>query len=85
MAHKSIFCLRPGLGVAMVVTNTFIAGYYAVIICWCMYFFFASMATEVPWAHCDNWWNTELCITPEQSANLSGQYAVLQSIRRYTT
>jgi hypothetical protein len=62
-----------GLGVAMVATNTMIAGYYAVIICWCMYFFFASMAASVPWAECTNWWNTELCVTPEQTANLTGR------------
>ena len=48
-----------------------------------MYFFFASMAAEVPWANCDNWWNTELCVTPDQAANISRNYTYSIVINLY--
>lgn len=58
----------------MVLVNTMICIYYNVIIAWSLYYFFASMNSEVPWAGCDNWWNTIYCAPPELLANISGIY-----------
>ena len=29
---------------------------------WCIYYIFASFATELPWASCGNQWNTHTCL-----------------------
>ncbi|KAJ8305092.1 hypothetical protein KUTeg_017355, partial [Tegillarca granosa] len=50
-----------GLGFAMVIVTAFIALYYCVIIAWCLYFFFSSMTSSLPWSSCDNPWNTCTC------------------------
>ena len=36
--------------------------YYNIIIAWCLYYLFLSMAKDVPWKSCGNWWNTENCL-----------------------
>ena len=49
----------------MVITNTIIGLYYNVIIAWSIYYFFASMTSELPWTYCSNWWNTDNCYTSD--------------------
>ena len=49
----------------MVTTSTIIALYYNVIIAWSIYYFFASMTSDLPWTDCDNWWNSEQCFTSD--------------------
>lgn len=53
--------LMKGLGFAMITVSMGIALYYVVIIAWCLYYFFASMTSYLPWQDCDNNWNTCLC------------------------
>ena len=74
MNTKSTSCLLnstskwhyfPGLGYAMVIVNTLVALYYNVIIAWAIYYFFASMTSQLPWTHCDNGWNTDHCFTSD--------------------
>ena len=36
--------------------------YYNIIIAWCLYYLFLSMAKDVPWKSCGNWWNTDKCL-----------------------
>ena len=67
-------CVLLGLGYAMVITNTIIGLYYNVIIAWSIYYFFASMTSELPWTFCDNGWNTAQCFTNEFiKSNCTGQ------------
>ena len=49
----------------MVTTSTIIALYYNVIIAWSIYYFFASMTSDLPWTDCDNWWNSAQCFTSD--------------------
>ncbi|WAR31682.1 SC6A5-like protein [Mya arenaria] len=44
-----------------VLITTCIIIYYNVIVSYCIYFFFASMTANLPWADCENDWNTCLC------------------------
>ena len=37
--------------------------YYNIIIAWCLYYLFLSMAKDVPWKSCGNWWNTPKCLS----------------------
>ncbi|XP_063412861.1 sodium- and chloride-dependent glycine transporter 2-like [Mytilus trossulus] len=69
-----VFRINPalkGLGFSMIIVSSLIAIYYAVIIAYCIYFFFASMAAEVPWKYCDNSWNTCACQDGYQTFNFS--------------
>ena len=36
--------------------------YYNVLIAYSLFFLFASITDELPWARCDNKWNTKYCI-----------------------
>lgn len=43
--------------------------YYNIIIAWCLYYLFLSMAKDVPWKSCGNWWNTDKCLAGPIPAN----------------
>ena len=51
-----------GIGYAMVALTSVVALYYNVIIAWALYYMAMSFTGVLPWATCDNWWNTENCI-----------------------
>ncbi|XP_060063257.1 sodium- and chloride-dependent glycine transporter 1-like [Ylistrum balloti] len=67
-----VWSLNPslkGLGMCLVIVPAIIAIYYNVVIAYCIYFFFASMTSSLPWVACDNTWNT--CDCNDGSLNLS--------------
>lgn len=39
-----------------------VAIYYNMIIAYVLFYLFASLTSDLPWQHCGNWWNTELCL-----------------------
>ena len=51
-------CFAAGVGGAMFLVSFFVSIYYNVIIAWTFFYFFASFTTDLPWASCDNEWNT---------------------------
>lgn len=53
-----------GVGYASVILSFWLNIYYIVVICWALFYFFMSLRAELPWGTCDNWWNTETCISP---------------------
>ncbi|CAM1329309.1 DAT (predicted) [Pycnogonum litorale] len=53
--------LLKGVGCSVVMIAFYVDFYYNVIIAWCLYFFFASWTKNLPWAHCNNEWNTDRC------------------------
>ncbi|XP_076087940.1 sodium- and chloride-dependent glycine transporter 1-like [Mytilus galloprovincialis] len=59
-----------GLGVTMLAISSLVSIYYAVIIAYCTYFFFASMQPEVPWKYCDEAWSTCNCRDGTQNDSL---------------
>jgi len=65
-----------GIGVAAFITNTVIGLYYNIVICWIIYYFFASMTSVLPWARCDHSWNTEYCVTSRELSNITGNYTL---------
>ena len=61
----------PGVGVAMVLVTVYVNLYYNILVAYILYYFFASMASEVPWANCENAWNTFRCVPISMYANKS--------------
>ncbi|XP_041374231.1 sodium- and chloride-dependent glycine transporter 1-like [Gigantopelta aegis] len=66
MGPLSIWAINPlfkGLGYTMVILSGVISIYYNVVVAQCIYFFFASLTSTLPWISCDNPWNTCHCIS----------------------
>ncbi|KAJ8272325.1 hypothetical protein COCON_G00111840 [Conger conger] len=57
---KAIPALQ-GCGIAMLIISVLIAIYYNIIMCWTLYYLFASLKGSLPWANCKNTWNTLDC------------------------
>ncbi|KAI2662900.1 Sodium- and chloride-dependent glycine transporter 2 [Labeo rohita] len=57
---KAIPALQ-GCGIAMLIISVLIAIYYNIIMCWTLYYLFASLKETLPWATCNNEWNTVEC------------------------
>lgn len=53
--------LFQGVGFASMMVSFLVCVYYNIIIAWCLYYLFLSMAKDVPWKSCGNWWNTDKC------------------------
>lgn len=45
----------------MLIISVLIAIYYNIIMCWTLYYLFASLKGSLPWANCRNDWNTVEC------------------------
>ncbi|KAL4218936.1 hypothetical protein ACF0H5_021523 [Mactra antiquata] len=50
-----------GVGMSVVLILACIIVYYNVIVAYCIYYFFASMTSKLPWTDCYNEWNTCKC------------------------
>ncbi|XP_071797325.1 sodium- and chloride-dependent GABA transporter 1-like [Asterias amurensis] len=56
--------LFKGIGLASVVIVTLLNIYYNVILAWALYYMFMSFTSVLPWSHCNNPFNTDLCKDP---------------------
>jgi solute carrier family 6 amino acid transporter-like protein 5/7/9/14 len=66
------FCpFFKGTGYVMVMMCILCCYYYNQLIVYIMYYLFASMTSELPWATCDNEWNTPNCVPviPRKNSN----------------
>ncbi|XP_063800228.1 sodium- and chloride-dependent glycine transporter 2 [Pseudophryne corroboree] len=57
---KAIPALQ-GCGIAMLIISVLIAVYYNIIMCYTIFYLFASLVYTLPWASCVNPWNTPDC------------------------
>lgn len=62
LAVWKISPLFKGAGAAMLLIVGLVAIYYNMIIAYVLFYLFASLTSNLPWEHCGNWWNTELCL-----------------------
>lgn len=51
----------PGLGYGQLFMSVYVSIFYNVVLAYCLYFFFASFTSRLPWIGCSNSWNTRLC------------------------
>uniref|UniRef100_A0A5F9DW48 Solute carrier family 6 member 7 n=1 Tax=Oryctolagus cuniculus TaxID=9986 RepID=A0A5F9DW48_RABIT len=61
LAVWKISPLFKGAGAAMLLIVGLVAIYYNMIIAYVLFYLFASLTSNLPWEHCGNWWNTDLC------------------------
>ncbi|MEE6478512.1 hypothetical protein FKM82_011865 [Ascaphus truei] len=62
LAVWKISPLFKGVGMGMLLIVALVAIYYNMIIAYVLFYLFASLTNSLPWEHCGNWWNTELCL-----------------------
>ncbi|KAK7582127.1 hypothetical protein V9T40_013572 [Parthenolecanium corni] len=69
-----VFKISPifkGVGYAAAVMSCWMNMYYIVVLAWAVYYFFASIGTDLPWRTCNNLWNTKTCVSPIDRLNLN--------------
>ncbi|KAI1899701.1 hypothetical protein AGOR_G00064480 [Albula goreensis] len=74
-AWRKICPLFGGLGYASQVIILHGCVYYIIILAWALFYLVQSFNQELPWAHCNNTWNTGACLPLDGSnlaANVSG-------------
>ncbi|XP_070552978.1 sodium- and chloride-dependent glycine transporter 2-like isoform X2 [Ptychodera flava] len=73
--------LFKGIGYAMVILSSLVAIYYNVVMCWAVYFTFASFTAlpSLPWVGCMNDWNTETCYDDRDVNATIGENATVTS------
>ncbi|GFS19354.1 sodium- and chloride-dependent glycine transporter 1-like [Elysia marginata] len=68
-----------GVGIGMLLCSGIVCIYYNVIIAWTLYYLFSSFRAILPWSHCDNSWNDELCIDENFNATKHAMAAMNES------
>ncbi|ELT92641.1 hypothetical protein CAPTEDRAFT_140091, partial [Capitella teleta] len=72
LSPLSVWKMSPlfkGIGWGMIIVSTIVTVYYNIIITWVLYFLAKSFTNQLPWATCDNWWNTDFCFDRTQNAS----------------
>ena len=75
--YNILKCTLPnvGIGYGMLMLSLYIGIYYNILISWSFFYLFSSFTSSLPWATCDNDWNTAACSREqeqEQPRNNSG-------------
>ncbi|XP_055870771.1 sodium-dependent proline transporter-like [Biomphalaria glabrata] len=60
-----------GLGYTMVILSGIISIYYNVVVATAIFYFFASMQSQLPWSSCGNYWNTCSCRARNMTTELT--------------
>ncbi|XP_060516213.1 sodium-dependent noradrenaline transporter-like [Cylas formicarius] len=81
--------LFKGVGFCAVLVAFYVSFYYNVILAWALYYLGSSISAELPWMHCNNTWNTELCwetrMMNESGRNLTGlSNETISKMTKYT-
>ena len=56
-----------GLGYGMLVVRQLVNVYYVIICAWAFFYLFAGFQSDLPWASCEEEWNTKDCYTKEDN------------------
>ncbi|XP_010900342.1 sodium- and chloride-dependent betaine transporter [Esox lucius] len=69
---RSLCPLAEGVGRAELLILIYDSIIYLVILAWTLFYLVFSFSSQLPWASCDNSWNTDQCVdftSPNQTAN----------------
>ncbi|XP_039189400.1 sodium- and chloride-dependent betaine transporter-like [Crotalus tigris] len=61
-AWRKICPIFEGIGYASQVIESYLNIYYIVILSWALFYLFNSFSAVLPWANCNNYWNSEYCV-----------------------
>ncbi|XP_042693745.1 sodium- and chloride-dependent betaine transporter-like [Centrocercus urophasianus] len=61
-AWRKICPIFEGIGYSSQVIETYLNIYYIIILSWALFYLFSSFTTVLPWASCNNPWNSDLCV-----------------------
>ncbi|GAA6101057.1 sodium- and chloride-dependent GABA transporter 3-like, partial [Tachysurus ichikawai] len=70
---RKICPLAEGVGYASQVIQLYGCMCYIIILAWALLYLVLSFKSPLPWASCDNTWNTNSCITVGNNHNWTGQ------------
>jgi len=57
----TLYLTVTGAGMGTVMLSFLLCTYYNVILSWALYYLFSVFTNMLPWAHCNNTWNSPLC------------------------
>ncbi|CAH8485144.1 unnamed protein product [Schistosoma turkestanicum] len=60
---RRICPLFSGIGFGICIIASYTAWYYNTIIAWALFYMIDAMKPHIPWDGCNNWWNTNSCVT----------------------
>nr|XP_061795531.1 sodium- and chloride-dependent GABA transporter 3-like [Nerophis lumbriciformis] len=82
---RKICPLLEGIGYGNLLIMLYTVMYYIVILAWAFLYFFSSFKSELPWASCNNTWNTGNCVDyrKSHSANMSLTANVTSSVEEF--
>ncbi|XP_074862465.1 sodium- and chloride-dependent betaine transporter [Carettochelys insculpta] len=69
-AWRKLCPLFEGIGYASQVIESYLNIYYIVILAWAIFYLFSSFAAVLPWATCNNRWNSDQCVDFLNSSGL---------------
>ncbi|NXP67079.1 S6A12 protein, partial [Chloropsis cyanopogon] len=61
-AWGKICPIFEGIGYASQVIGGYLNVYYIIILSWALFYLFSSFTSVLPWATCNNPWNSDLCV-----------------------
>ncbi|NXM02986.1 S6A12 protein, partial [Tyrannus savana] len=61
-AWRKICPIFEGIGYATQIIEWYLNIYYIVILSWALFYLFSSFNSVLPWASCNNPWNSDLCV-----------------------
>ncbi|NXX42684.1 S6A12 protein, partial [Tricholaema leucomelas] len=72
-AWRKICPIFEGIGYASQVIGYYLNIYYIIILSWALFYLFSSFSAVLPWASCDNPWNSDLCVDILKSSSLDNR------------
>uniref|UniRef100_A0A8D0H2R2 Transporter n=1 Tax=Sphenodon punctatus TaxID=8508 RepID=A0A8D0H2R2_SPHPU len=68
-AWRKICPIFEVIGYASQVIESYLNIYYIIILSWALFYLFSSFAAVLPWANCNNPWNSDRCVDFLNSSN----------------
>ncbi|XP_053320336.1 sodium- and chloride-dependent GABA transporter 2-like isoform X2 [Spea bombifrons] len=82
-AWRKICPLFEGIGYSSQVIVILLNFYYIVVLAWAFFYLFNSFTSDLPWASCNHFWNTENCVdfqtmNSTKNVTLNGTSSVIE-------